>query len=48
MLYRGKKKDEMLSLQLPGKGVRVTVGEIHCTQSCPKKAQKTKKKKKNK
>lgn len=36
----------MLSLQLPGKGVRVTVGEIHCTQSCPRKAQKTKKKRK--
>lgn len=34
----------MSSLQLPGKGVRVTVGEIHCIPSCPRKAQKTKKK----
>lgn len=37
-----KKKDEMLSLQLPSKGVRVTVGKIHF---CSRKAQKTKKKK---
>lgn len=37
-----KKKKEMLSLQLPGKGVRVTVEKIHF---CPRKAQKTKKKK---
>lgn len=43
---QGKKNDEMLSLQVPGKGVRATVGEIHCTQSCPRKAQKTKKKEK--
>jgi len=42
---RQKKKDEMLSLPLPGKGVREPASEKHCTQSCPRKRHKKKRKK---
>lgn len=43
-----KEKEEMLSLLLPGKGVREAATEIRCTQSCLRKRQKKKRQRKKK